>query len=105
MKICKYCQKELPDEAVMAGTRKQRLVYARCGYAGFRALRFHHLDGSGKSFNVSEMATGGLSGAMIQCEIDEVRLQNFRIRMVCASSALPDLPNPGNDTIKRAATS
>ena len=43
---------------------------ARCGFADYRALEFHHHQGE-KDFNVADMIRSGLSTNKIKLEIEK----------------------------------
>ena len=50
-------------------TYKKNQHCGRCGYKDYRALEFHHLEGTDKEFNVGEMCHQGLAVATITAEI------------------------------------
>lgn len=76
-KKCKSC-KQLTQNirrkktAKIICNLKKSLECVRCGFSDYRALEFHHLDRSTKSFNISESFTwsfGKIQEEIEKCEI------------------------------------
>ena len=50
---------------------KRTLSCARCGFADYRALQFHHTEPEGKDFNVADMIRSGFAAAKVEREVNK----------------------------------
>jgi hypothetical protein len=71
---CRQCKRQKTNERRTAlrlwlDDYKRTLRCSRCGFADYRALEFHHLEGLEKDFNVADMIRSGLARRAILREI------------------------------------